>query len=376
MPEQLKIAVDIRDLRIARTGARTYLKELITEFKALDNDSIHFFFYDTGIPVYTGRNRILKLIEHIRFFLWKQIQLPIKAALDGCEIVFCTDYFVPYIHLGYRTIPVFHDAFFFEYPGHYNKLWLLLFKTFGLMAANRSYAIVTPTEYTKERISDLSGISRKKIRVIYEGPKSLNKLEGKIGPDHQGIPENYILHVGTMEKRKNIVRLLKAFKLLLNDHPDIKLVLIGQFSPKKDMDDREEIMKFIGENDLSEYVIFTGYVNDAKLERYYKNAMAYVFPSLNEGFGIPVLEAFRAGIPVLVAGNSCLPEVGGKAVEIFDPYDHTAIYSKLNTLISDKKRQEEMILLGKERLEQFNWKNAANELVKIFREASGKKVGS
>lgn len=373
MPEQVKIAVDIRDLRIARTGARTYLEELIREFKRLEIDTIQFYFYDTGIPVYTGRSRILKLIEHIRFFIWKQIQLPLKAAADGCDIIFCTDYFVPYIHLGYKTISVFHDAFFFEYPGHYNKLWLLLFKSIGTGAANRSFAIVTPTMHTKERISELAGISRDKIRVVYEGPKSLTISETKISSDPEAILEKYLLHVGTMEKRKNIVRLLKAFKLLLNNHKSMKLVLIGQFSPKKDMDDREEIMKYIAENDLGKNVIFPGYVSDTELYSYYKNAMVYVFPSLNEGFGIPILEAFQAGIPVLVAGNSCLPEVGGGAVEIFDPYDPTDIFNKIERVLSDNERRDQMVRMGMERLEQFSWENAAKELVKLFREASGKR---
>lgn len=372
MSEYIKIAVDIRDLRIARTGARTYLEELINEFKRVEGDNIQFYFYDTGIPVYTGRNKILKLAEHIRFFIWKQIQLPLKAALDGCDIVFCTDYFVPYIHLGYKTISVFHDAFFLEYPSHYNRLWLLIFKSIGIKAAKRSFAIVTPTRYTKERISKLAGISSDRIRVIYEGPKSLATTGAEISYDPAVLPENYILHVGTMEKRKNIVRLLEAFKLLLNNHPSMKLVLIGQFSPKKDMDDREAIMKYIGENDLNKNVIFTGYVSDAELHSYYKNALVYVFPSLNEGFGIPVLEAFRAGIPVLVADNSCLPEVGGNAVEIFDPYDSADIYNKIEKIISDKEKQDQMVRLGMERLEQFSWKNATGELVKLFREASGK----
>lgn len=366
----MKVAVDIRDLKIARTGARTYLEELIREFKKLESDSMKFHFYDTKIPVYTGRNKILKVIEHIRFFFWKQVQLPVKAALDGCDIVLCTDYFVPYIHLKFKTIVVFHDAFFFEYPSHYNNLWLLIFRSIGIKAAKRSFAIVTPTYYTKEKISKLAGIHHDRIRVIYEGPKSLTTGDEKTGNDMVPLPENYILHVGTMEKRKNIVRLLEAFKLLLNNHPAMKLVLIGQFSPKKDMDDRDLIMKYITKNELNEHVIFTGYVNDALLHTFYKNALAYVFPSLNEGFGIPVLEAFRAGTPVLVAGNSCLPEVGGNAVEVFDPYNPADIFNKIESVLSDNERQSQMVNMGLKRLERFSWTHAAEEFVELFRKAS------
>ena len=182
MPEKLRIAVDVRDLRIAKTGARTYLAELIREFKIRNSADVQLFFYDTGITVYTGRNKFLKLIEHIRFFFWKQIQLPFKAAADRCDIVFCTDYFVPIIHWRYKTVVVFHDAFFFEYPGHYNKLWLFLFKTLGISAAKRSLAIVTPTYYTKKRIAEFSGISGEKIRVIYEGPKTFETSANTMRP--------------------------------------------------------------------------------------------------------------------------------------------------------------------------------------------------
>lgn len=366
----MRVGVDIRDLRIARTGARTYLEELIKEFKKLESDNIQFHFYDTKIPVYTGRNKLLKLIEHIRFFIWKQIQLPLKAASDGCDILFCTDYFAPYIHLRFKTITVFHDAFFFEYPSHYNKLWLLIFKSIGIKAARRSFAIVTPTAYTKQRISELAGIARDKIRVIYEGPKSLITSDADSYYNEVPLPENYILHVGTMEKRKNIVRLLEAFKLLLNHHPALKLVLVGQFSPKKDMDNREEIMNYINENELHNHVIFTGYLSDVQLHYYYNNALAYIFPSLNEGFGIPVLEAFRAGIPVLVSGNSCLPEVGGDAVEIFNPHDSVDIYNKIESVLSDKDRSSKMVSRGLKRLEQFSWENAAKQLEELFRKAA------
>lgn len=367
MPKQVKIAVDIRDLRIAKTGARTYLEELIREFKKTKDPHVKFYFFDTIFPVYTESNPIFKIIEHLRYFFWKQIQLPIKAALNCCDIVFCTDYFVPYFHLGFKTVPVFHDAFFFEYPEHYNKYWLYLFKTVGIAAAKKSLAVVTPTQYTQKRIAKLSGIATAQIKVIYEGPKS--DLTAQLTKETTPIKKlgKYLLHVGTMEKRKNIVRLLEAFKLVLVQHPEFKLVLVGQFSPKTSMDDRNEILDFITQNGLQKQVVLAGYVSDAELINYYKNAHAYVFPSLNEGFGIPILEAFRAKIPVLVANNSCLPEVGGDAVRQFDPYNYQDIAEQINTVIADENIRMEMVKKGSERLEQFNWENAAQQLLNLFK---------
>lgn len=366
----LKIGIDIRDLRIAKTGARTYLEELVREFKLFEDAELRFYFFDTHFPVYTGKNKFLKLIEHIRFILWKQFTLPIKAWLQGCDIVFCSDFFVPYIHLGYETVPVLHDAFFFEYPDHYNKAWLFLFKHFGISSAKRAYRIITPTDYTKETIAKLSGIPKEKILAIPEGPKTLIKDANPL--DTSSIPvlqQRYLLHVGTMEIRKNIVRLLEAFILVLNDDPELKLVLIGQFSPKTDMDDKVAIQNFIALHQLEEQVIFPGYVPDGLLGSYYSKALLYIFPSINEGFGIPILEAFDHQLPVLIANNSCLPEVGGDAVISFDPFNVQDIYKKITLLLNDPQKRMELIEKGNQRLSEFSWKITALELVKIFKKS-------
>ncbi|RZJ83282.1 MAG: glycosyltransferase family 1 protein [Chryseobacterium sp.] len=366
----LHIGVDIRDLRIAKTGARTYLEELVREFKLLEDDQVCFHFFDTSFPVYTGKNKFLKLIEHIRFITWKQLILPTKAWSKKCDILFCSDFFVPYIHLGYKTIPVLHDAFFFEYPEHYNKVWLFLFKHLGISSARRAYQIITPTAYTRETIAHLSGIAKEKIIAIAEGPKTLIKTSESTHPVTNPLfQQRYLLHVGTMEIRKNIVSLLKAFLLLLQDDPQLKLVLIGQFSPKTDMDDKVAIQEFIEVNNLNTEVIFPGYVPDELLSTYYSKALIYVFPSINEGFGIPILEAFDHQVPVVIANNSCLPEVGGNAVLSFDPYDVQDIYSKISSLLNDPDKRANLVRKGTQRLADFSWKITATELLKIFKKS-------
>jgi hypothetical protein len=127
-----KIGIDIRDLKIAKTGAHTYLSELC---KTIQNNKVQlkfeYVFLDTRLPVYTGSHKIGKLWEQLNYIIWKQVTLPIKAWLNGCKLVFCTDYFVPYAGLGFTTIPDFHYAFFWEYPAHYNKYWLLFFRNLG-----------------------------------------------------------------------------------------------------------------------------------------------------------------------------------------------------------------------------------------------------
>lgn len=371
MKQILKIGVDVRDLKIAKTGARTYLEELCREFKKPD-EAFEFIFLDTGIPVYTGKNSFLKLVEHFRFVIWKQCVLPLQAALKGCDIVFCTDYFVPWIHLGFLTIPVFHDAFFWEYPGHYNKYWLRLFHFFGMGAAKRSAYIITVTRYAQKRIALLSGLPEQKIIPVYEAAKSLtafstqNKSKFEELSDMPDQP--FILHVGTFEKRKNLGILIEAFGTLLkNGHPNLTLVLIGQPSPKKDMDESDLLLQQIDQEHLQGKVIMPGYVSNELLHLYYQHAMLYVFPSRNEGFGLPVLEAFAHQVPVIIADNSCLPEIAGDAAIGFNPDDAGELCMKMKTLLENTDARNELVSKGNRRLAFFSWEKAAGEIKDIFR---------
>jgi len=375
MPNPLTIAVDVRDLRVAKTGTRTYLQELCNEFKKIDSDDLHFHFIDTSIPVYSGNNKFLKLIEHARYQLWKQLILPIKAFFKGCDIVFCTDNFVPLIHLGYKTIPVFHDAFFFETPENYGKLWLWLYKKTAIPAARRSPFVITPSAWAKKQINHYTRIANDKLAVVYEGPKTLGNDIDSTDAEQllQSLlfkPKSYILHVGSMFKRKNIPALIYAFnEVKKSGYPELKLILAGP-TPSTQIDsDYKLIAKAIVETKLQSEVVLTGYLPDAALAQLYTNALMYVFPSINEGFGIPVLEAFSHNLPVLVANNTCLPEIGGDAVLQFDPYDTTDISAKIKQVLDDDDLRKDLVDKGAKRLSLFSWHNTALQLVEVFKKA-------
>ncbi|MDB4926279.1 glycosyltransferase family 1 protein [Mucilaginibacter sp.] len=376
MPKPLTIAVDVRDLRVAKTGTLTYLEELCNEFKKMDSNNLRFHFLDTGIPVYTGSNKLLKLIEHARYQLWKQLILPLKAFSKGCDIVFCTDNFVPLIHLGYKTIPVFHDAFFFETPQHYSKLWLWLYHKTAVPAAKRSPFVATPTAYAKKQINHYTHIINEKLVVVHEGAKTF-KFDGDINETGSILrvfsltSRQYILHVGSMYKRKNIPALIYAFSKLKNmGYPELKLVLAGPTPVNKfGSDDYQLILNAIADTTLKNDIVLTGYITDAALSQLYDNALMYVFPSINEGFGLPILEAFNHDLPVLVANNTCLPEIGGNAVLQFDPFDIEDIFLNIKTVADNEDLRADMINKGRERLRFFSWHNTALQLVELFRKA-------
>lgn len=375
MRKPLTIGVDIRDLRVAKTGTKTYLEELCKAFKQMDQPKIRFHFLDTSFPVYTGNNKILKWAEHFKYQLWKQLILPLKAFSKNCDVVFCTDNFVPLIHLGYQTIPVFHDAFFFENPENYGKLWLWLYKKTAVPAAKRSAFVITPSEYAKKQIHHFTKISNEKLVVIYEDPKSLNATKSsneseKLLKAFSILSSQYLLHVGSMFKRKNIPALITAFSKLKNaGFKQLKLVLAGPIPSAANETDYKLIMEAIEINKLQNEVVLTGYLSDGDLSLLYKNALLYVFPSINEGFGIPILEAFAHNLPVLVANNTCLPEVGGDAVLPFDPFDTDAVFTAIKTVLDDAELRKEMIRKGQERLKDFSWQKTASQLIEVFKKA-------
>lgn len=370
MGNKIKIAVDIRDLQIAKTGAKTYLEEICKVLQK-GHPGFTFFFINTCLPVYTGKNKVLKAVEHARFFCWKQISLPFICLVKGVDILYCTDYFLPLLKLNFKTAIVFHDAFFWEYPDQYNRLWLGLLKTIGVPAAKKADAVITVTEYSKKQIIQYVGINPTKIHAIHLAPKTSSGHQQP--PDAKqiaisGSGKKYILHIGVLEKRKNLLNLVRAFDLLSRDgFEEYYLVLAGNKVAKSRINDSENIHQLIISLGLQEKVILPGFISDEQLAHYYSHASLYAFVSVNEGFGLPVLEAFQHRLPTLVSHNSCLPEVGGDAVITCDPYDVADIKNKMKMILADNDLQKILIKRGQERLALFSWDKTTQELLQVFK---------
>ena len=364
MSREIIVCIDIRDLRIAKTGTKTHQQELRREFSK-GHPGFRFHFIDTWLPVYTGTNKLLKIIEHIRFFGWKQVSLPIICLFKNCDILFCADYFLPVFRPGFKTAVIFHDAFFWEYPEHYNRAWLFLLKTIGMYAARKADAIITTTRYARQQIIKFVGLNPEKIYAIPVSCKSIITKPAERKIDRDG--KKYILHIGVLEKRKNLVNLVKAFHLLLEDGvKDYYLVLAGPAPGKTLLDDSDNIRNIVSELKLDAKVIMAGYISDQELNYYYSNATLYAFVSINEGFGVPILESFHNDLPVLVADNSSLPEVGGDAVITCDPFDPVDIKNKLKMIIESVPLQQELITRGRIRKEIFNWPATVREHLTVF----------
>lgn len=370
MEKKIIVGIDLSDMKYADTGQRTYLEALMVQFKTMNDPRFSFVYFTTPFHNFKGRNIFTLLVQHLQFQIWKQVLLPLKAFFSHCDLLFCTDYFVPFFHLGFKSVQVFHDAFFFENPEHYNKYWHYLHQYLAMPAARKSSFIVTPSHYATQTVHHYTGIPLHKLVPIYEAPKIWDPTKDKPAASEKisaFLHTRYIFNVGVIEKRKNLSTLIKAFKILVDQGlSDTQLVLAGKGTNRKESDDTTNLLSLIKALDLENKVILTGYLSENDLELVYKHAALFVFPSVNEGFGIPVLEAFNAKIPILVANNSCLMEVGGDGVMGFDPYDALALAKLIQQVLNDEIIREQLIRNGRKRLAHFSWEKTATELLSVF----------
>jgi len=229
--------------------------------------------------------------------------------------------------------------------------------------------VLAVSNATKEDIVKNFKTASEKIVVTYEGlDVDLSKTKDLTGseeiPKEYGISKPYLLYVSSMYPHKNVARLAEAFKIIKKDK-DIQLVLVGKvsyFSKRA----RNEVKEILGE-DLSKEVIFPnfqrddGYLPDEDLYYFYKNAALYVFPSLKEGFGLPLLEAMTHRLPVCASNISCMPEIGGEAVYYFNPYDPKDMAEKIIGLLGDEKLQKSLVEKGLNQTKKFSWEKMARE---------------
>lgn len=367
----MRIGVDTRDLTIAHTGTRTYLEESLAALQTLHKDIVTLHPQDTEVA--TKRDLVTKISGHASFYYWKMFQLPQVAKQHQCDILFCTDFTIP-MGSPIPAIPVFHGANFWVNPQQYNKVWRTLFNLMTVPAAKRAPKVVTTTEFARKELIQHVGFTPDQIVAIPIAPKTkaiqpISELDVDKFLAEYEIDRNipFLLHVGVMEKRKNLVRLIQAFKLFQEQTPiPHQLILVGRRAPQVDMDDSQNIVNTINQLGLQNSVKMVGHVTDEALPAFYQGATMFVFPADREGFGIPVLEAFSQNLPVAAANSSAIPEVAGDAAILFDPYDPQAIASAMLRIAQEPALRQELIEKGKLRRQNFGWDKTAQQLIDLF----------
>ena len=302
--------------------------------------------------------------------MWNVVRIPYSFFFGkDSDVTFFFNYYIPPGVKG-KKVTIFHDMTYKVYPETVRTRTRMMLNANMLNACKRADKIIAVSEFTKQEIMKYLPVEADRIVVMPNGVK-LDKFrpdyteeEVAAARERNHLPEKYLLYLGTLEPRKNIERLIDAYGLLRKEQEDVpKLVLAGRKGWLYDT--IFEKVKTLG---LEQDVIFTGYVSNADAPLLMKGAVAFVFPSIYEGFGMPPLEAMACGTPVLTSNVSSLPEVVGDCGVLVDPYSVDEIKEGLKRLVNDDKLRADLSERGIRRAQTFTWERSAEIVCKVFRE--------
>lgn len=351
------------DARIISSTSGRYVERLVTYLQEVDTGNRYTVLVqpkdeDYWKPVSPNFTVMVADFDNYSF----AEQLGYKRFLDRLApdlVHFCMPQ-QPVLYQG-KTVTTFHDMTLLR-AYNSDKNWFIFHAkqlvgkwAFRQFARNSSH-IIAITKYTKQDLLRFVTVPDEKISVIYEAGETTT---GKSTP--YSLPfSDYILYVGNQSDYKNIKRLCDAHQKLLQQHPDLGLVLAGKINPaaKKTQD-------YVN-NKGYKNILFTDFVTDEELNWLYDNTQAYIFPSLMEGFGLPGLEAMAHNVPVVSSNATCLPEVYGDAAHYFDPLDVADMAQKIDEVLTSQSLRQKLITNGKKQQKKYSWKQMAEETHDVY----------
>jgi glycosyltransferase involved in cell wall biosynthesis len=265
---------------------------------------------------------------------------------------------------GIKTVVTVHDLIFMHYPDQFGWVSRHIYAIKVKYACKVADKIIAISQRTKEDLVKYLNISQDKIEVIYQGIDPAFSIKRSIEQKENvkakyGLPDEFLLSVGTIEKRKNLLLTVKALVLLNNDTP---LVVVGR--PTKYL---EQVKQLINEKQLGNRIIFLHNVEFNDLPSIYQMGSVFIYPSIYEGFGIPVLEALNSGVPVIAAMGSSLEEAGGPGSFYVDPKNEHELAEKIKSILTNETLKEEMVMQGLEYAHQFADDKLAQQLMRIYK---------
>lgn len=352
------------DARIISTSTGTYVERLLTYLEKIDSKNTYSVLVPTKDADYwqpTNSNFTVRTVDYANYSFGEQIGF--KKYLDelGADLVhFC----MPQQPIRYKgkSVTTVHDLTLLK-TYNSDKNWLLYRAkqlvgryVFKRIAKINDYIIV-PSQYTADEYVAFSGIDRKKVILTYESADALTT--DKLEPYAHDFKQ-FIMYVGQQSDYKNIKRLGEAHQQLLEKYPDLGLILVGKLNASA----RKNQQYFASQGFKN--IVFTDFIPDSQRDWLYKNATAYIFPSLMEGFGLPGLEAMGYGTPVVSSDATCLPEVYGNAAHYFDPLSVDDMARAIGEVLTDSALRANLVKNGYSQLGKYSWERMAVETLAIY----------
>ncbi len=371
----MRIGFDAKRIFYNQTGLGNYARSLITglckEFPENTYD-----LYSPGIRICSdfmkGQSQVNRhlpagFISKTFPKLWRNQLMLHELVKDNIEVYHGLSNELPkgIEHTRIKTVVTIHDLIFMHYPQNYPWFDRQIYQRKFRSAVTRAHVVIATSEQTKRDLMQYYGTNENKIEVIYqdcdEAFRTRYTAEEKLAVVQKyQLPKQFILSVGTLEKRKNHLTLLKAFKEA--NLPGIQIVLIG-----KKADAYDEINSFIQTNKLGDKVKLIDHVSFSDLPLIYQSAHVFSYPSLFEGFGIPVLEALRSGVPTVTSNTSSLPEVAGNAAILVDPSSVNELKIALETACFDNEQRTRLLANAANQVEKFDANILSSQLMKVYK---------
>ena len=359
-----RVYIDLFYYKTALSGLKTYIEELVSASKTHGSNEIEYIFSHDLKKItnnqffINSKFRIIRWIFQLRYLVWKQIILPIKLLINKVDIVICPDYVAP-IFCFSKKIVVIHDNLFWKYPKNYPRIWRNYYTKLIHWGLNSKSIIITTSNYSKLGLLPL--FKKNKIYPVYQSSENFSIQN----PNENG--KKYILHVGTFERRKNLLTLIKAYKKLKEElKVDYKLVLAGSTYINGDNKVLLKIEKYIAKHNLFHSILMPGYIDKKKALYFYNNSLMYVFPSIDEGFGIPLIEALKLKVPVICSDIPIFREIAADSVLYFEKQNEINLFEKMKELIQCEELSQKLVLKGLERVKKFNRYNFIKDFEKTY----------
>lgn len=374
----MRVGIDGIPLATPKTGIGHYTSELVRALSGLYPDDDFEIIAPVVLSPAALRPDLRALPANLKIVLpktrlrryWFGIALPMYISRSGIELFHGTNYEVPMCGRRPSVVTV-HDLSLFLFPETHEERLVARAKRRYPRMMRRARAIITPTNAVRNELCQEFSISQEKIQVIPEAPRRLfQPVDHGIADGitrRMGIEGKFVLFVGTVEPRKNLVTLIRAFSHVL-ESTELKpqLVIAGRKGWLS-----EDLSSLIQQLDLADRITFTGYVSEENLRILYSSCEVCVYPSLYEGFGLPPLEAMACGAPVITSRIRAIEETVGEAAVLVDPNDSHALAGAIAEILTDPNMREKLSAAGLKRAAQFTWEETARQTMEVYRKVIG-----